>query len=200
MLPLGPLSLPSNDVSLDESAAVRLFVERAEAVRPGFSLDDPAEAAAVAELCRRLDGIPLALELAAARSRLLPPRALLERLGSALDVGSGAADLRARQRTLRDTLAWSEQLLEPQQRSLLAALSIFSAPWTLTDAEHIAPDGVVDVLDGVAALVEHSLVSPAPAAPGDPGSSCSTRSVRTLPSGLMRSAHANSPTTCSARG
>lgn len=122
----------------------------------------------MAELCRRLDGNPLALELAAGRSRLLPPRALLERLGSALDIGAGAADLPPRQRTLRDTVAWSEQLLEPRQRSLLAALSVFSAPWTLTDAEQLAPPEVVDPLDDVATLVEHSLVAPAPATPGDP--------------------------------
>ena len=74
LLPLGPLSLPSDEDSLGDSAAVQLFVERARAVRQGFSLDDPEDAAAVAELCRRLDGIPLALELAAGRSRLLPPR------------------------------------------------------------------------------------------------------------------------------
>lgn len=168
LLPLGPLSLPSDERALSESAAVRLFVERAQSVCPGFSLDDPADAAAVAELCRRLDGIPLALELAAGRSRLLPPRALLERLGSALDLGAGAADLPARQRTLRDTLAWSEQLLEPQQRSLLAFLSVFGAPWTLTDAEDVAPPDASDTIDDVAALVEHSLVAPVPTSSGDP--------------------------------
>ena len=168
LLPLGSLSLPSDAISLSESAAVRLFVERATSVRPDFSLDDPADAAAVAELCRRLDGIPLALELAAGRSRLLPPRALLERLGSALDVGAGAADLPARQRTLRETLAWSEQLLAPQQRSLLAALSVFGAPWTLTDAEQVAPADVGDPIDDVAALIEHSLVAPVPASSGEP--------------------------------
>ncbi len=147
---------------------MQLFVERARAVRPGFSLDDPQDAAAVADLCRRLDGIPLAIELAAGRSRLLPPRTLLERIGSALDLGTGAADLPARQRTLRDTLAWSEQLLEPQQRSLLAALSVFSAPWTLADAEHVAPADVSDALEDIAALVENSLVAPVTTAPGDP--------------------------------
>ena len=106
---------------------------------PDFSLDDPADAAAVAELCRRLDGLPLALEIAAARSRVLPPRALLERISSALDIGAGAADLPARQRTIRDTLAWSEQLLTQDQRDLLARLAVFAAPWTLADAEAVAP-------------------------------------------------------------
>ncbi len=168
LLLLGPLSLPDDDGNGGESAAVRLFGDRASAVRQDFSLDDPRDAAAVAELCRRLDGIPLAIELAAGRSRLLPPRALLDRLGSALDLGSGAADLPARQRTLRDTLAWSEQLLEPQQRALLAALSVFSAPWTVADAEGVAPPGVGDVLEDVAALVENSLVAPATTAPGEP--------------------------------
>jgi predicted ATPase len=168
LLPLGPLSLPGADTADADSAAVRLFVERATAVRPGFSLSDPQDAAAVAELCRRLDGVPLAIELAAGRSRLLPPRALLDRLGSALDLGSGAADLPGRQRTLRDTLAWSEQLLEPRQRDLLAALSVFSAPWTVADADRVAPAGFGDVLDDVAALVENSLVAPATSSVGEP--------------------------------
>ena len=168
LFPLGPLSLPDDDTPVEGSAAVRLFVERAAAVRPGFSLTDPLDGQAVAELCRRLDGIPLALELAAGRSRLLAPRALLDRLGSALDLGSGAADLPARQRTLRDTLAWSEELLEPRQRALLAALSVFGAPWTVADAEAVAPPECPDVLDDLAVLVENSLVSPATIAPGEP--------------------------------
>ena len=155
------------------SAAVQLFVERARDVDPGFSLDDPADAAAVAELCRRLDGLPLAVEIAAARSRVLPPRALLERISSALDIGAGAADLPRRQRTIRDTLAWSEQLLTQDQRDLLARLAVFAAPWTLADAEAVAAsDGQRhqpgDVLEDVAGLVEHSLVSPAANAPNEP--------------------------------
>src|SRR3954451_20823463 len=143
LAPLGPLTLPVDDAaaSVHDSAAVQLFVERAREVDPGFSLEDPADAAAVAELCRRLDGLPLAVEIAAARSRVLPPRALLQRIGSALDVGAGAADLPARQRTIRDTLAWSEQLLTDDQQHLLARLALFAAPWTLADAEAVSGVG-----------------------------------------------------------
>ncbi len=168
---LGPLTLPSGHDESDSrgsSEAVRLFVDRARAVQARSSVDDPDEAAAVAELCRRLDGIPLAIELAAARTRLLPPRALLERLGSALDMGSGASDLPARQRTLRATLAWSEDLLTPSQRDLFGRLSVFSAPWTLADAAAVAGPGTVDSFDDVAGLVENSLVSSHPGAPGEP--------------------------------
>lgn len=120
------------------------------------------------ELCRRLDGIPLALELAAARSAILAPRALLDRIGTALDLGAGATDLPARQRTLRDTLAWSQQLLSSAQSALLARLSVFAAPWTLSDADGVAHDSAGDVLDEVAVLVENNLVVPAPDAPGEP--------------------------------
>ncbi len=175
LAPLGPLNLPDDDAvaSVQASAAAQLFVERARAVDPDFSLDDPADAAAVAELCRRLDGLPLAVEIAAARSRVLPPRALLARISSALDIGAGAADLPARQRTIRDTLAWSEQLLTQDQRDLLARLAVFAAPWTLADAEAVARSQGQrhepgDVLEDVAGLVEHSLVSPAASAPSEP--------------------------------
>ena len=174
LAPLGPLALPVDDAatSLERSPAAQLFVERARDVHPGFSLDDPADAAAVAELCRRLDGLPLALEIAAARSRVLGPQALLERICSALDIGAGAADLPARQRTIRATLAWSEQLLTQDQRDLLGRLAMFAAPWTLADAEAVAGaegrQAAGDVLDDVGGLVEHSLVSPAAGAPSEP--------------------------------
>jgi predicted ATPase len=170
LVPLGPLDLPAGHdrTSMEQSAAVGLFVERAKAVRPAFSLDDPGDAQAVVELCRRLDGIPLALELAAARSALLAPRALLDRIGTALDLGTGASDLPVRQRTLRDTLAWSLHLLSGEQSALLARLSVFVAPWTLSDAEAVADPAGGDVLDGVAGLVENNLVAPAPGASGEP--------------------------------
>jgi predicted ATPase len=154
--------------TLEQSAAVRLFVDRASAVRPAFSLEDPGDRDAVVELCRRLDGIPLALELAAARSALLAPRALLDRIGTALDLGAGASDLPGRQRTLRDTLAWSLHLLSAAQSALLARLSVFVAPWTLSDAEAVADPAGGDVLDDVAGLVENNLVAPVPDAPGEP--------------------------------
>lgn len=170
LVPVGPLQLPANHdrTAVEQSPAVRLFVDRARAVRPGFSLDDTRDTDAVVELCRRLDGIPLALELAAARSALLAPRVLLDRIGTALDLGAGATDLPARQRTLRDTLAWSQQLLSSAQSALLARLSVFAAPWTLSDAEAVADHAAGDVLDDVAVLVENNLVVPAPDAPGEP--------------------------------
>jgi predicted ATPase len=169
-VPLGPLELPEghDQTALEQSAAVRLFVDRATAVRPTFTLEDPEDRDAVIELCRRLDGIPLALELAAARSALLAPRALLDRVGTALDLGAGASDLPDRQRTMRDTLAWSLQLLSSAQSALLARLSVFVAPWTLSDAEAVADPASGDLLDDIAALVENNLVAPAPDAPSEP--------------------------------
>jgi len=168
-VPIGPLTTPNGErAHLDQYAAVRLFLERAREARPGLTLDDPAEAAAVAELTKRLEGIPLALELAAARSKLLPPRALLARVDSALDLSSAAVDVPARQRTLRDTVAWSEELLPPQERRLFTQLSVFEAPWTLADAEAIASPESGDVLDGVADLVEQSLVYPSTRSSGEP--------------------------------
>jgi predicted ATPase len=170
LVPLGPLELPEghDQTALEQSAAVRLFVDRATAVRPTFTLEDPEDRDAVIELCRRLDGIPLALELAAARSALLAPRALLDRVGTALDLGAGASDLPDRQRTMRDTLAWSLQLLSSAQSALLARLSVFVAPWTLSDAEAVADPASGDLLDDIAALVENNLVAPAPDAPSEP--------------------------------
>jgi predicted ATPase len=170
LVPVGPLGLPAagDRASFREAAAVRLFVERARAVRPGFTLDDPRDADATVELCRRLDGIPLALELAAARSAVLTPRALLDHVGTALDLTAGTADLPARQRTLRDTLAWSQQLLSPTQSALLARLSMFLGPWTLAEAEAVADPSGGDVVDDLAGLVENNLAAPAPDAPGEP--------------------------------
>jgi predicted ATPase len=170
LVPVGALDLPADGdrATFGDADAVRLFVDRARAVRPGFALDDPADVEAVIELCRRLDGIPLALELAGARGALLSPRALLDRVGTALDLASGTVDLPARQRTLRDTLAWSHQLLSPAQRVLLARLSVFVAPWTLVDAEAVADPAGDDVVDDLAALVENNLAAPAPDAVGEP--------------------------------
>src|SRR5262249_29713344 len=124
-----------------------------------------ANATAIAEICARLDGLPLALELAAARVRLLPPEALLARLSSQLTLLTGGArDLEARQQTMRATLAWSEGLLSPQEQVLFRRLAIFVGGCTLEAAEAVcvaperaAPLGV-DLLDGLGALVEHSLV------------------------------------------
>ncbi len=145
--PVGPLSVPAfaEPPPLEEVSAlpaVRLFVDRARAVRHDFTLDD-TNAAAVAEICRRLDGLPLAIELAAARTRVLRPTALLDRLEHVLDaLGTGPRDLPERQRTLRATVEWSFGLLDDQERELVEALSVFADGWTLDAATRVVrPDG-----------------------------------------------------------
>jgi uncharacterized protein DUF4062/AAA domain-containing protein len=128
--PVPPLSLP--DISagvpvekLASSPAVALFADRARAVSPGFAVTRE-NAEAVVEICRRLEGLPLAIELAAARTRLLDPEALLARLSTSLDVlGQGAVDMPERQRTLRATVEWSVGLLDDAERSLLETVAVF---------------------------------------------------------------------------
>jgi predicted ATPase/class 3 adenylate cyclase len=146
---------------LPEPEAVLLFIERAQAVRPGFA-PGPVERAAVAEICRRLDGVPLAIELAAARLTLFSPEALLQRLTDRLDVlGSGPVDLPERQRTLRATVHWSLGLLAAPEQALFARLAVFSGGWELDAAERVCPGAVEPpVLDLLAALVDASLVAP----------------------------------------
>jgi predicted ATPase/DNA-binding SARP family transcriptional activator len=139
---------------LAEDDAVELFVQRAGAQRPAFRLTPEVEPA-VREVCRRVDGLPLAIELAAARTRTLAPRALLDRLRARLTVlGSGPRDLPARQQTLRETLDWSANLLEDVERRALARLALFPAGATLAAAEAVCEAD----LDTVSALVDHSLV------------------------------------------
>jgi predicted ATPase len=162
--PVGPLTVPafSGRASIEQLAslpAVQLFVDRAQAVRSDFALTDD-NALAIAEICRRLDGLPLALELAAARTRLLQPDALLARLGSRLDaLGTGPVDLPERQRTLRATVEWSVGLLDDAEQHLLATMSIFVEGWTLEAAVHVSgltEDRTLDLLDSLAG---QSLVS-----------------------------------------
>ena len=137
--PVPPLALPADPggASVAEVAAwpaVALFVDRARAVHAGFALTE-GNAAAVAEICRRLEGLPLAIELAAARIRLLDPPALLDRLAASLDaLGTGAVDLPERQRTLRATVEWSVGLLEDAERSLLEVTAVFTDGWTIPAA------------------------------------------------------------------
>jgi predicted ATPase len=149
-------------------ASVRLFVERAQAVVPGFELTSE-NAGAVAEICRRLDGLPLAIELAAARIRLLPPRALLARLDDRMSLLTGGArDLPERQRTLRNTLDWSFGLLSPAEQALFGRLGVFPGTFDLEAAVAVgsgtdgsAPvgqDGAGEVIDTLGSLVDASLV------------------------------------------
>jgi predicted ATPase len=163
--PVGPLALTSPEGSpvsdeVVDSPAGRLFVERARAMVPAFELSR-ANAGAVAAICRRLDGLPLAIELAAARVRFLDPQALLSRLDRALQSG-GARDLPPRQRTMRSTLDWSFDLLSRAAGDLFARLSVFSGGFTLEAAEAVGEDegagGELDVMVLIESLVEHSLI------------------------------------------
>jgi predicted ATPase/DNA-binding CsgD family transcriptional regulator len=176
--PVPPLALPDPKRLPDLDAlsrydAVTLFVQRAQAVRPDFQVTS-TNAAAIAELCARLDGLPLSIELAAARVKLLTPQALLARLGSRLSLLTGGAqDLPARQQTLRSTIAWSHDLLEPDEQTLFARLAVFAGGFTLDVGFWVSGFGEEGVrtsantqnptsktLDLVAALVDKSLVRP----------------------------------------
>jgi predicted ATPase len=165
-LAVPPLALPDPRhppaaKRLSEYAAVELFVQRAQDARPDFMVTND-NASAVAEICRRLDGLPLAIELAAARVRVLPPAALLARLERRLPLLTGGAqDLPARQRTMRGAIAWSYDLLDEREKTLFRRLSVFVGGCTLEAAEAVcnaAGDLALDVLDGVASLVDKSLL------------------------------------------
>ena len=155
---------------LSENPAVALFVQRAAAVRPSFSLT-AENARDVAGICARLDGLPLAIELAAARAKVLAPAALLARLDDRLDpLFRGARDLPARQQTLRQTVDWSHHLLDAGEQRLFRRLSVFAGGCTLEGAEAVANtrrDLGLDVVDGLASLVDKSLVRRTPADGGE---------------------------------
>jgi predicted ATPase/DNA-binding XRE family transcriptional regulator len=163
--PVEPLPVP--DLSgvpavgdVEGIPSVRLLVERAREVAPSFGLTRQ-NAAAVAAICRRLDGLPLALELVAAQLKVLPPTALLARLDEALPLLSGGPrDLPERQRTMRDTLAWSHDLLAPEEQELFARFSVFSGGFALAAAEAV---GGGEALEGLGALLENSLIRTEPA-------------------------------------
>jgi predicted ATPase/class 3 adenylate cyclase len=159
-LRIGPLPSPDEAASFTEAAqapSVQLFAERAREIRGDFVLTT-ANASAVAELCRRLDGLPLAIELAAARTRLLSPEAMLERIDGRLRLlTGGGADLPSRQRTLRDAIAWSYNLLDERERTLFVRLSIFRGGCSLDAAEELF--GGDEVIDSLTVLSEHSLVT-----------------------------------------
>jgi predicted ATPase/DNA-binding SARP family transcriptional activator len=148
------LSLPGEDEDPRASEAVRLFADRAAAAAPELELGDE-DIAAAAAICRRLDGMPLAIELAAARIRHLSPGQLAERLGTALDVlGTGSRTALDRQQTLRATLDWSYALLDEDERALFAALSVFAGDFDIVAAEAVGGES----LDVLGRLVDKSLV------------------------------------------
>jgi predicted ATPase/class 3 adenylate cyclase len=163
--PVPPLEPPSTEVLPDLAAlegveAVQLFTERARAASPAFRLTEE-NAPAVAEITARLDGLPLAIELAATRTKVLSPEQMLPRLDRRLAVlTSGARTLPERQRTLRGAIAWSYDYLEPAEQRLFTRLSTFTGGWTLDAAEAVCvPEELgIDLLDGLSSLVDKSLV------------------------------------------
>ena len=168
-----PLALPDPGPpppasALDRYSAVRLFVDRAQAVHPAFVVDDE-NAADVMEICRRLDGLPLAIELAAARVTILPPRALLARLTRRLELlTDGAHDQPERLRTLRAGIAWSYDLLSPDEQRLFRRLAVFAGGCTLAAVESVSPYHRSATLDVVAALVDRSLLQQVTQGGGEP--------------------------------
>jgi predicted ATPase/class 3 adenylate cyclase len=163
---VSPLSVPPLDnlpalADLAFHEAIALFVDRARATKSDFTLTD-GNAPAVVEICHRLDGLPLAIELAAARIRLFPPQALLGRLSSSLKLLTGGArDLPLRQQTLRGAIDWSFSLLDAGEKALLTRLSVFAGGCTFEAVEVVCngeEDLEMDVLNGVASLVEKSLL------------------------------------------
>jgi len=163
--PVPPLRLPGpgplpGPGALQRYPAIALFVQRARAVRPGFQLTGD-NAAAVTRICAQLDGLPLAIELAAARIKLLSPQAMLERLSSRLDfLKGGARDAPARHQTLRQAIAWSYELLTEDEKAFFRRLSVFTGGCSLEAAERVCSVGDLDAdaLDAVAALVDRSLL------------------------------------------
>jgi len=176
--PLAPLALPdartTQAVSVESLArcpAIALFVQRAAAVKPGFALTEE-NAAAVAEICSRLDGLPLAIELAAARVKLLTPSAMCTRLASRLQLLTGGArDLPARQQTLRQAMDWSYDLLSETEQKLFRRLAVFVCGCTLDAAEAVCDakqDLGIDVLDGMTSMVDKSLIRQTEQKDGEP--------------------------------
>ncbi|HEX6867863.1 MAG TPA: tetratricopeptide repeat protein, partial [Candidatus Limnocylindrales bacterium] len=191
--PIQPLPVPTAGAGLDgarSSAAVALFTERAQAIGPGFELND-ANVEAVTSIVRRLDGLPLAIELAAAATRLLSPGAILTRLEKSLPLPGGATvDAPERQRTIRDTVAWSYLLLEPAERAMLARLSVFAGTFDLDGVMAVSPREAVpgspmpDDVTTLAGLIDRSLVDRV--GPGDDDRYRLLNVVREFASGELR--------------
>jgi predicted ATPase/tetratricopeptide (TPR) repeat protein/DNA-binding XRE family transcriptional regulator len=159
--PLEPLGLPGRDEDPDldellQSESIALFMDRARAVRPDFTLN-MSNAAIISAICHQLEGVPLAIELAAAHVRILSPQAMVRRLEHRLPLlAGGRPDLPLRQQTLRNAIAWSYDLLPPESQRLFQLLAVFRGGWTLEAAEAVFGDG--DVFSPLERLVEHSLV------------------------------------------
>ena len=167
--PVQPLPVPLAGSAVDEALAndaIRLFVDRAERVRPGYRLVTE-DVEAVAEICRRLDGLPLGIEIAASRMAVLPARDIAERLGRRLDLpGTGSRDVPERQRTLQAAISWSTDLLAEPEERLLERLSVFAGGFAVDQAEQVCEpveDLRIEVLDRLSLLIEHSLVQPSAA-------------------------------------
>jgi predicted ATPase/DNA-binding CsgD family transcriptional regulator len=176
--PVSPLPLPTPEqmagsIDLASNPSVALFVQRAQAVKPGFSLT-PRDAPAVAEICNRLDGLPLAIELAAIRIKVMSPQALLARVTNRLALLThGFRDAPSRQQTMRATIAWSHDLLPSLEQRLFRRLAVFVGGWTLDAAEAVVAVGEEhetgnEMLDGISALLDHSLVWQTRRADGEP--------------------------------
>jgi len=169
-LPVPPLQLPgeAGAEQVAASGAARLFVQQAAMARPGFAVTD-SNAADIAAICRRLDGLPLAIELAAARVRLLAPRALLARLGRSLDLAAADVGQPSRQRTLRNAIAWSYDLLAPDLAEVFRRGGVFAGGCDLDALAAVAAPGPgADPLELAAGLLEVSLVTVTEAADGEP--------------------------------
>jgi predicted ATPase/class 3 adenylate cyclase len=171
-----PLSVPDvrhlpDFKTLSQYEAVRLFIERAKAAKADFEVTDES-APAVAEICVRLDGLPLAIELAAARIKMLPPKAMLQRLSSRLKLLTGGArDLPVRQRTLRGAIEWSHTLLGDGEKTLFARMAVFSGGRTLEAVEAVCDaqgDLPVDSFEGVSSLLDKSLLRQEEGPEGEP--------------------------------
>jgi predicted ATPase/class 3 adenylate cyclase len=167
--PVPPLGVPDSSValtldSMSQYEAVKLFIERAVSVKPDFAVTNE-NAPAVAAITELVDGLPLAIELAAARVKLLAPQAMLDRLQNRLgELGGGARDLPERQQTLRGAIAWSYDLLDPGSQELFARFAVFVRGGSLAQVEEICgpPDELgIDILDGLGTLVDHNLLRPA---------------------------------------
>jgi predicted ATPase/class 3 adenylate cyclase len=174
--PVAPLAVPAGPAlgpdELVASPAARLFIQQADLVRPGFAVT-PQNAADIAAICRRLDGLPLAIELAAARSKLLAPRAILNRLGQSLGLAAGGAGRPSRQQTLRDTIAWSYDLLSPELQAVFRRTGVFAGGCDLDAFAAIAltgPGGAAgaDPLPWAGGLLDASLISVTESADGEP--------------------------------